>query len=1090
MPITLHTNKLHINDLKMSGAMDILTYETQESLDAIYAQIDPENGTLTQEVNEFQTNWEEKETAIDNKINAVLNETIPNIIQIIEGTDGNGGIKGDLNTFISNKEKIIGGENKDGSGGIKGDLTNFINNKKNEINKTPDGIKADLTSFIEGKKNEINNNQTGIKIDLTNFIEGKKVEIGGPNKDGTGGIKGDLTNFITGKDGDIDAIKTSITDLGEAQKTSIANRANEILSETNDAIYENITDAITTATPAKIESEVRNMFANDFNLNKKYLNGEYILAAESSEENADVKLYKFIKDHEAGNFVSSSEKSKITIGEALNDNMFNLKKYAELEIERFFKLNHIKYEKIDLSFEQGTFNSTAGDKESSTVVRSGSIANSNEKLIDATEPLILFNPFQQDVTITNWTEHPNTSGVPGYGNKSFAYHITGSVNGHSYDNTNKRYTSFLDSVFLLPSIAGKGAAYKIRTYKKINTLKSNNNELDAEDPFNAQNNMLFLYKIIPDTQIKTLNFNNKIFNLNNNINLKQGVFTIADLYKRHDKFICTNSLEGDLFITLPANYIMNIIQVRKELLPDTEEALIEAGITELSEEEKTALIETNHNLNYSYFANSNTQPITNFIYLPPSDLYQYIINIRKEKNENNQFVIINTEECDIHFYTYNTDENKNINNVFTEEIEDTIIKVLNNATEKTYCFCLLSDTHVDMDKRYHLADKSTDKNRYSTVNDTLNNIREVSKYIAFDGIIHLGDIVDGVQTNYNTLKTGARYINQLKEINDLVLPVLGNHETNFVGDENHAGRISIAQNYAVYGRQNEKYVVRPHQQMYYYCDIGNDLRLVVLNSIERNDTIEENITIDEETQEEITTLDVVSSTSNPKIPQSSKWDITHFGFTLEQIQWLDEVAYNTNRQILLLSHTPCIAELLYSNFGLENATPKKGFSKQYGHYVEMLQTITKPGNKEKTIGFLFGHVHADWRFTYQGIPFIGIPHSFFQQRMTPNQDPNSIRSNIIITNNNDEQIGVIDQIELRYPQKIWTEASRDLWNVLLINPENPNEKIKLIRFGAGIDYGTILTEADTTQKDTDTTGEEIEGDHGEENNDQSTDPET
>ena len=305
MPITLHTNKLHINDLKMSGAMDILTYETQESLDAIQAQINPQNGTLTQEINEFQTNWEEKETAIDNKINAILNETIPNIIQIIEGTDGNGGIKGDLNTFISNKEKIIGGENKDGAGGIKGDLTNFINNKKNEINKTPDGIKADLTTFIEGKK----------------------VEIGGPNKDGTGGIKGDLTNFIADTDGQIEQIKQDIYDQGET-----------VLTNVDQQLANSVDAAIRAADTAVVNDDVRNIIAKPFDNSRKYFKGEYFLVTESSEAEAPAKLYKFINDHEAGSF-NDDEIIEVHNANELSDIKIGLNKF-------------LNYERIDSWIEQ------------------------------------------------------------------------------------------------------------------------------------------------------------------------------------------------------------------------------------------------------------------------------------------------------------------------------------------------------------------------------------------------------------------------------------------------------------------------------------------------------------------------------------------------------------------------------------------------------------------------------------------------------------------------------------------------------------------------------------------------------------------
>ena len=289
MPVTLHTNKLHINDLSMSGSMDILTYETQESLDAIHAQMNPENGTLVLEREDFINTTNSK-------------------LQVLEDK------KDQLTLDIGVEEQR--------ATNIKDDLKDKIDSESTRAN----GIKTGLTSHINSESGRI----TDIKSDLNKFIDDKKIEIGGINKDGSGGIKGDLNDFIADKDGEIEQIKQDIRALSQSEQNTISTHAENTLADVDQQLADSVDAAIRAADTAVVNDDVRNIIAKPFNSSRKYFQGEYFLATESSEAEAPAKLYKFIKDHEAGSF-NDDEIIEVHNANELSDIKIGLNKFLNYE---------------------------------------------------------------------------------------------------------------------------------------------------------------------------------------------------------------------------------------------------------------------------------------------------------------------------------------------------------------------------------------------------------------------------------------------------------------------------------------------------------------------------------------------------------------------------------------------------------------------------------------------------------------------------------------------------------------------------------------------------------------------------------------
>lgn len=129
---------------------------------------------------------------------------------------------------------------------------------------------------------------------------------------------------------------------------------------------------------------------------------------------------------------------------------------------------------------------------------------------------------------------------------------------------------------------------------------------------------------------------------------------------------------------------------------------------------------------------------------------------------------------------------------FAQEVQKTADTVLEKLSgQKSLVFALLSDSHYVANGKW---------------NDTIQNIKEVHKKVGFDGIIHLGDIQDGILDKQTCRRITASCINDMRSICEPVYIAIGNHDTNYF--KGNTEWLNEEDQYGIFGRFNDRYVNR------------------------------------------------------------------------------------------------------------------------------------------------------------------------------------------------------------------------------------------------------------------------------------------
>ena len=149
---------------------------------------------------------------------------------------------------------------------------------------------------------------------------------------------------------------------------------------------------------------------------------------------------------------------------------------------------------------------------------------------------------------------------------------------------------------------------------------------------------------------------------------------------------------------------------------------------------------------------------------------------------------------------------------FSDEMKNTIETILEKRTEKSLTLCLLSDSHYTIN---------------GTWEDTIHNIKSVNEKVSFDGIVHLGDLTDGMVPAEITKKYSQIIINDLKETDVPVYIVNGNHDSNYFNSNPQP--LSKEEEYELYQKHSDKYVNRNLSDLYYFVDFKDvSLRCIFL----------------------------------------------------------------------------------------------------------------------------------------------------------------------------------------------------------------------------------------------------------------------
>jgi Predicted phosphohydrolases len=215
-------------------------------------------------------------------------------------------------------------------------------------------------------------------------------------------------------------------------------------------------------------------------------------------------------------------------------------------------------------------------------------------------------------------------------------------------------------------------------------------------------------------------------------------------------------------------------------------------------------------------------------------------------------------------------------------------------------FVLLTDTHYTVN---------------GTWDDTAASIQELHKEIGFDGIIHLGDLTDGMITREGSRYYVEQVLGDLKKCGVPVWATIGNHDTNYF--RNNPDRFSLKEQCELYlGREEPRYSIDFD---------ANKLRFIFLDSFDPEETL-------------------------------------RYGYNESCIQWLKEQLENTldDWQVVIFSHLPPISRLQY-------------WAKEMRGVHELMGILNRHAGK--ILAYINGHNHADLLDNAEGFPIISIVNS-------------------------------------------------------------------------------------------------------------------
>lgn len=247
--------------------------------------------------------------------------------------------------------------------------------------------------------------------------------------------------------------------------------------------------------------------------------------------------------------------------------------------------------------------------------------------------------------------------------------------------------------------------------------------------------------------------------------------------------------------------------------------------------------------------------------------------------------------------------------LFDSKIAETAEKVRAFKNDNTLAFALIADSHYCVN---------------GTWKDTVHNLAGVHDRAGFDGIIHLGDLTDGMVSAEVT----RFYVDEmLADMGKLGVPVYvlqGNHDSNYFRGNPEA--FTREEQYEIYQRSADGYVVREDHNLWYYADFADRLlRCIFLDSFDH-------------TEKE------------------------RYGYPDAEVLWLQKILAETpdSYSILVFSHVPPLPEIHVWSDTIRNGD----------RIVAALENYNKMGRR--VLGLIHGHNHADQIYDKYSFPIISI----------------------------------------------------------------------------------------------------------------------
>jgi len=268
-------------------------------------------------------------------------------------------------------------------------------------------------------------------------------------------------------------------------------------------------------------------------------------------------------------------------------------------------------------------------------------------------------------------------------------------------------------------------------------------------------------------------------------------------------------------------------------------------------------------------------------------------------------------------------------------------KVKNLQEAGDHVFILMTDSHYNVN---------------GTWEDTFNSIKQLCQNLNPDGIIHLGDITDGMVTGDATRYYVKKVLNDLRSCNIPVRLNLGNHDTNY-----------FRNNHEPFSVQQQKELYFDGKDIRYHVDIPG-IRMIFLDSYDP--TIEH-----------------------------------RYGYSQECLKWFNHSMESVpdGSKALIFSHLPPLARLQF-------------WAKIIRGEAEIINIIDS--NRHKTLAWINGHNHSDFIDNNERFPIISIANAkceAFTERktegfITPDRELNNTSQeafDIMLINAEKEQIRFI-----------------------------------------------------------------------------------
>ena len=244
-----------------------------------------------------------------------------------------------------------------------------------------------------------------------------------------------------------------------------------------------------------------------------------------------------------------------------------------------------------------------------------------------------------------------------------------------------------------------------------------------------------------------------------------------------------------------------------------------------------------------------------------------------------------------------------------EEIRRTVHTITKKQNEGSLVMTLLSDTHYTVNGNWE---------------DTAATIEAVNGQVHPDGIIHLGDLTDGLLSKETCKYYNSTILDRIKSWQIPFYMIIGNHDTNYF--RNNPELLSEQEQYNYYlkgivsGNLEEG-------QLWYYQDFAEyKLRFLFLHSFDA--------------QQEL-----------------------RYGFPEEEVDWILKMLEHMQGDYLavLFSHEAPLARLDYWAKEVRN-----------GELLMKLLEEWHRNHGERILAFIHGHTHADYIYRDRAFPIISV----------------------------------------------------------------------------------------------------------------------